>query len=347
MGNYSQDPQIALQNAVAKGYTRVRFQQGKPVLDREFNLAADLCGPERLAQAFIGNGTPAGSSGGFAISALNVAGNDFSIAAGSALVNGQEVVLAANTTYKTQPIQTHVANLPAGVSNIYLHVLLTEISSQQDPDLGNPGDVKAETAIRERLDWEVVVSATAVTTPDFYLLATIDTVGPVVTDQRRLGLTAAALRDELTAARGSAADLGTRLNASLAPSGALQPNSVSSTQVANGAVTIAKLVQSVVFNAQVSVPAATAAGSVGSVSLNLLLSDAPAFLLISVHFDGPRPSPAANVAFTQSFQWRCQSTLLKPAGATALQHAYGVLIENSSTTEAISVTCKAYQLTEA
>src|ERR1039457_7107858 len=187
MGNYSQDPNTALQNAIAKGYTRVRFQQGKPVLDRELNLAADLANPQRIAQNYIGNGTPAGDTG-FAISTLNIPGNDFAISAGRALVNGLEIVLANNTTYRTQPNQTHVANLPAGVSNVYLHALPTEITSVQDPDLANPNDVHSETAIRERMDWEVVVSAAAINAPDSYLLASINTVGAVVQDRRRVGL---------------------------------------------------------------------------------------------------------------------------------------------------------------
>ena len=203
MGNYSQDPQTALQNALTRGYTRVRFQQGKPLLDRELNLAADLANPQRWAQTYIGNGTPSGDNG-FAISALNVAGNEFAIAAGRALVNGQEIVLANNTSYRTQPNHSHVANLPAGVSNIYLHALPAEVSSAQDADLANPGDVQSETAIREQLGWEVVVNAAAVNAPDFYLLAVINTVGPVVQDRRCLGLSAAALADEVAQARGSA-----------------------------------------------------------------------------------------------------------------------------------------------
>jgi len=375
MGNYSQDPQVALQNALSKAYTRVRFQQGKPVLDRELNLATDLANPQRLAQTYIGNGTPAGDNG-FAISALNVAGNEFAISAGRALVNGQEIALAANTTYKTQPNQSHVANLPAGVSNVYLHALPAEVNSAQDADLGNPGDVHAETALREKLGWEVVVSAAAVNAPDFYLLAVINTVGAVVQDLRRLGLSAAAVRDEVAAARGSAADLGTRLGASLTASGALAANSVGTAQLvdgniqtgkiaaaavtepllataavsnralANAAVTIAKMTQTVVFNGQVSVPAAPAAGQLGTTVVNLLQSEDPAFLLVSVHFDGPRPVLTAAQIFNQTFTWKMQTNLVKPGGQTAFQHNYAVVIENPATT-AISVTCKVYRLNEA
>ena len=48
MGNYSQDPNTTLQASLTSGYCRVRFQQGKPVLDRELNLLGDLANPQRL-----------------------------------------------------------------------------------------------------------------------------------------------------------------------------------------------------------------------------------------------------------------------------------------------------------
>jgi hypothetical protein len=375
VGQYSQDPQTVLADALGKRYTRVRFQEGKPLLDRELNLAADLAGPQRLAQTYIGNGTPPGDNG-FAITALNVASNEFAIAAGRAMVNGQEVVLAANTTYRTQPVQTHVGVIPAGTSNVYLRAIPTEISSAQDPALGNPNDVHGETAIRERLDCEVIVSAAAITTPDVYLLAVINTVGPTIQERRRLTLSAAALRDEVTAARGSAADLGTRLSTSLTPGGALVANAVATAQltdacvqatklapnavsepvlanaavsnrtIANGAVTIAKMTQSPVFNGQVSVPASPGAGQLGTAVVSLLSVDEPAFLLISMHYDGPRPALPAATPFNQGFTWKHATSLVKPANTTAFQHVHSVVIENPATS-AISVTCKAYRLSEA
>lgn len=375
MGNYSQDPQAALQNAIGKSYTRVRFQQGKPVLDRELNLASDLANPQGLARTYIGNGTPAGDNG-FAVSAVNLAGNDFTISAGRALVNGQEIVLANNTTYQTQPTLTHVGNLPSGVSNVYLHALPTEITSAQDPDLGNPNDVHSETAVREKLGWEVVVSVAAVNAPDFYLLAVINTVGPAVQDRRRLGLSTAAVRDEVGLARGSAPDLSTRLVASLAANGTLAANTVGTAQIvdgnvvtgkiaagavtepllasaavsnralANASVTVAKMTQTIVFNGQVAVPAALGAGQLGTAVINLLQIEDPAFLLVSVHFDGPRPVLTAAQLFNQSFTWKMLTNLVKPGGQLTYQHNYSVVIENPATTP-ISVTCKAYRLNEA
>jgi hypothetical protein len=172
----------------------------------------------------------------FLISGLNVANNDFTITAGSCLVNGYEVTLGANTTYKTQPRKENVANLPGGASNIYLRVFRTETTGAQDATLLNAGDVGSETAVREKLEWEVLVTTQNITTADHFLLASINTVGPTVQDRRRRGLNVGAIRDELNTARGSAAQLSARLDASLSATGALLPNIVTAGQIADNAV---------------------------------------------------------------------------------------------------------------
>src|SRR5450755_1429462 len=116
MGNFSKTPQTELSTALNQGYVSVRFQQGKPMLDRELNLAADLASPSRLAAGYIGSGIAAGTDG-FRIANLNAATNDFTITAGRCLVNGIEAILAADTTYRAQPITANVVALPAGASN--------------------------------------------------------------------------------------------------------------------------------------------------------------------------------------------------------------------------------------
>lgn len=110
MGNYSTNPQATFEDAVQKGYTSVRFQQGKPILDRELNLAADLAAPQRLFQKYLGNGTPEGSDG-FRIDNVDLIAGDFNIKAGRFLVNGYEAVLDEDTTYKEQPHNEQVAPL--------------------------------------------------------------------------------------------------------------------------------------------------------------------------------------------------------------------------------------------
>ncbi len=65
-----QGNRFILKDASDSGYSRLLFQQGKPVLDRELNLLADLAGCQRLAP-YLGDGVPAGSDG-FAVSNLHV-----------------------------------------------------------------------------------------------------------------------------------------------------------------------------------------------------------------------------------------------------------------------------------
>jgi hypothetical protein len=174
VGNYSNNPQAALEDAVQKGYTNIRFQQGKPILDRELNLAADLAAPQRLFQKYLGNGTPEGSDG-FRVDTVDLAAGDFQIKAGRFLVNGYEAVLDADTTYKNQPHDEHVAPLSqTDASFIFLRVFTVEVNDTEDADLHNSGDIGFETTLRERVEWEVLVT----TDPnlegrDLCLLATV------------------------------------------------------------------------------------------------------------------------------------------------------------------------------
>src|SRR4051794_38058422 len=107
MANYSQPPHVTPPSALSRGYHPVRFQQGKPVLDRELNLAADLASPRRLAAAYIGNGSP--DAAALQVTGLNVPGNDFVVRAGRCLVDGLEAALGADVTYRTQPNSARVA----------------------------------------------------------------------------------------------------------------------------------------------------------------------------------------------------------------------------------------------
>jgi hypothetical protein len=334
MGNFSKDPQATLKNALDHGYCRVRFQQGKPILDREMNLAADLASPERLAQQYIGDGVPDGSQG-FQITNLNAVANDFTISAGRCQVAGREVVLANQTTYKGQPNPAKVAPLPAGASNVYLHVFPTEIGAAQDPDLSNVGDVSVETSVREKSDWEVLVSVVPITAPDHFLLAVINTAANSVVDRRRTGLTLSTVKDEVSTARGSASTLGDRLKVSLANDGTVNP----------GTVSITRMASTVVLNTQVSVQAAPAAGQKFEQAITLLTSPDPAFFLVSVHFDGPPVVGPVPLPLGRAFEWRYQVTLFKPPNSNANIHLYQVLIENPNTF-AISVSVKAYRLAE-
>jgi len=347
---FSKDPKVVLADALSKGYARVRFQQGKPVLDRELNLLADLASPSRLAERYLGNGIP-DRFNGFQITGLNVAANDFQVGPGLCLVGGLEAELPAPTTYRNQPVQTNVANLPPGVSNVYLRAFLSPVTEAQDASLNNagPGDVGSVTSVRERVSWEVVVSAAPVNTSDHFLLAVIDTNANTVTDRRLLNTTLSAVRSELTEARGGATFLGNRLNTSLSAGGTLNPNVVGSTQLADASVTAQKLANQSVpiakLSAVVVIDASTSLPANQETAISIDTTDGPAFHLISVAYVGPRPvlPPAAN--FTSFFNWTRRTRLLKPPGQAAFVHQSEIVFQNGMNSP-ITVAYKAYRLSE-
>lgn len=191
MGNFSKNPQAALAEAIAKGYTGVLLEQSAPLLDRDVNLLAALLEhPLRtIIKHHIGN-VPAGSDG-FRISNVNLAANDFTIGAGTILANGLVITLETATTF--QEHTGHTGTLPAGQSHVYLRVWEEEWDSTHDPDLENPDDVGMRTSVRRKQNWEVLVSQNRILTDDHVLLAMIHPSpggpGATVTDERVTGLT--------------------------------------------------------------------------------------------------------------------------------------------------------------
>lgn len=256
MGDFSRDPEAVLQEAITSGYSRIRFQQGKPLLDRELNLLADLASPQRFARNNFGNGIR-GEGSDFLITNLDVPGNDFRIRAGACLVDGYEVVLPANTTYRTQPRTDNVVALPAGASNVYLRVIRSETTGASDAALLNALDVGAETSVREKVEWEVLVTALTINTRDHFLLASLDTAGSTITDRRRRGLNVDSIRDEVTSARGTTTQLSARLDVSLTAAGALRPNVVANDQIADNTLAGTKLTNASVVNAKLADNAVT------------------------------------------------------------------------------------------
>src|ERR1051325_2984436 len=256
MGDFSRDPETTFQDAINKNYCRVRFQQGKPLLDRELNLLGDIASPQRFAGVNFGNGVR-GEGNDFLITRLSVPNNDFTITAGTCLVNGLEAVLGANVSYKNQPNNDNVAALPGGASNVYLRVFRTETAGTDDALLLNAGDVGSETAIREKVDWEVLVTTQNIDAIDHFLLASINTAGPSVQDRRRKGLNVGSIRDEVTTARGSTPQLALRLNASLTPAGALLPNIVTGKQIADNGVSTTKIADNAVASQKIADNAVT------------------------------------------------------------------------------------------
>lgn len=369
--SFSEDPKKALQDALANGYSRVRFQQGKPVLDRELNLLGDLAHPARIAEPYIGSGVPAGSDG-FAITNLDLASGNFAIGAGRCLVGGNEVVLAGNTTYKTQPHKENVAAFPGGNFGVYLRVFESEITELEDANLQNTGDVGFVTAIREKTDWEVMVSVAPLNS-DHYLLANINPAINKITDMRRLGLTVETLRDDINNDHAAVQAIGTRLDASLTANGDLKPNVVGATQLSNasvisqklapnavleaniansaiskrtiqdGAVAMTKLGLTMVVDQQVVVPAANA-GVSGEQTLALQAADEFAFFLISVRQVSPRPQILQPIGF--GVNWLHRVIAVKgPGVGNPYVHTHQVLFQNPTTTP-ITVACRAFRIAD-
>jgi hypothetical protein len=376
--SFSRNPTTVLDDALQKGYARVRFQQGSPVLDRELNLLGDLASPTRLADQYVGNGAPTGSNG-FRITNLNVPSNDFTIEAGRCLVGGHDVELRANTTYRTQPNSGNAAPFPPGTSNIYLRVFTRPITEADDADLGNtgPGDVGRVTSVREMVDFEVLVSAPVINARDHLLLASLN-LGEVntVIDQRRIDLTLASVRDEVSGARGSLATMDARLDVSLAENGTLRPNVVGTAQlavnavataqiantavtepkladnvvsrrtIANGAISLTKLNPTPILDVQVSVPAAPAAGQITELAVDVETADELAFHIVSVRYVSPRPvGLPAPVNFLNFFNWRRRTALVKLPNTLPVTHRHQILLENGNNF-AITVACRAYRIAE-
>jgi len=380
MAKSSRNPNDVLRDAEQKGYSRILFQQGKPVCDFELTLLGDLSNPQRLAAQYIGSGVPAGSDG-FAIGNLNIDG-DFTIRGGRCLVNGYEVLLPTDTTYKTQPHQEHVRPfVPNQRFNVYLRVFPTEITEQEDEILRNKGDVGVVTAVREKTDWEVLVSDVTINLRDHFLLATFDTESGRVTDRRRKGLTMATLRDEFDALGGTDASLNDRLNVSLNPDGTLKSNVVGNPQLNNGSVTdkklaanavnevslatnavsnrtiqdgaisIAKLASKLTLDLKdVPVPRATTVGTTsptlvpGEVIIGIQNGDEHVFLMISVRVISPRTILEGTEPQVNGVKWMQRSAWISSQGTQIHQHQ--LVLQNFNPKVDYKVACKAFRITE-
>lgn len=251
MGNYSTDPEDALQDALKKGYYHVRFQQGKPILDRELNLLGDLASPRRLAP-YIGNGVPVGKGGIMADPPSDPKEVDFELEPGRCIVGGLDLVINDFTSYKKQPHQENVQTSwpfkafgKAGVGWVYLRVFLTEVDDAEDPDLQNQGDIGFETTLRERVDWELLLSDEMINQPDHFLLADYRVNVGVIeewNDARVTDLTLSQVRRDLNELR---SDYETK-TASLNPGGSLAVDSVGNAQMKENAVGTAEIMDGAV-----------------------------------------------------------------------------------------------------
>ncbi len=138
-------------------WTAARLQQGRVLLDTDWNL--DLDGPARdarqLATDTIG---PAGVPVGSTAFQVSLGGGVLSVGAGPMWVDGLLARNPADLAYADQP---QVAPLPAaGQWVVYLDVFPEEVQAAEDPaELLDPALDGIDTTTRTRVGWRVRVAA--------------------------------------------------------------------------------------------------------------------------------------------------------------------------------------------
>lgn len=279
MGNYSKEPEKALQEALEKGYDRVRFQQGKPILDRELNLLGDLSSPQRLAP-YIGNGVPTGKGGVAAAAPPDPNVVDFELEPGRCIVGGLELRLNESVSYTKQPHQENVQTSwpfkafskgsKEGTGYVYLRLFLSEVDDTGDTELQNQSDIGFETTLREKVDWELLLSDDQLNGPNYFLLAEYHASAGYAEawrDRRVTRLTLETLRTDFEEFK---EDVITK-TASLNPSGELAANSVGQVNLKDNAVTQTKIQDGSVTNTKLAANAVDgtklAPNSVGTAKL--------------------------------------------------------------------------------
>ena len=137
----------------ADRWTAARMQQGRVLLDTDWNLNLD--GPARdsrqLALDAIGPaGVPEGSTG-FEIS---VVGGKLVIGAGDMWIGG---LLARNPSDLAYDAQAEIGALPAnGLAQLYLDAFVEEVQAAEDPaELLDPALDGIDTTTRTRVGWRV------------------------------------------------------------------------------------------------------------------------------------------------------------------------------------------------
>ncbi|MDQ6725717.1 MAG: DUF6519 domain-containing protein [Actinomycetota bacterium] len=133
-------------------WNAVRLQQGRVLLDTDWNLNVD--GPARdereLALDVIG---PAGVPAGSAAFEISFLGGHLTIGAGTMWIGG---MLARNPTTLSYAVQAEIPPLPeAGLAVIYLDAFTEEVQAAEDPELLDPALDGVDTTTRMRVGWRV------------------------------------------------------------------------------------------------------------------------------------------------------------------------------------------------
>ncbi|CCH76133.1 hypothetical protein BN12_1080010 [Nostocoides japonicum T1-X7] len=137
-------------------WTAARMQQGRVLLDTDWNLSLD--GPARdtrqLAADTVG---PAGVAEGSTAFQVALAGGVLTVGAGSMWVDGLLARNPADLSYADQPL---IAPLPtSGTWVVYLDVFPEEVQAAEDGDLLDPALDGIDTTTRTRVGWRVRLGA--------------------------------------------------------------------------------------------------------------------------------------------------------------------------------------------
>ena len=145
----------------AQRYSGVVIQQGKPILDAEFDEAQEILSEEIRHDAldFVGPcGTP---DDGYKITPGT--NEDFNVGPGTMYVGGLRVTLPAGVTYGNQKdwLQRDAAASGARKELIYLELQQHEVSAFEDRSLSDPALGGLETARRQRISQRILRTNTA------------------------------------------------------------------------------------------------------------------------------------------------------------------------------------------
>ncbi len=142
-------------------YSRVLQQQGRPILDADWNeqvsilshrlriLAGDLTGGAKTRA-----GAPVNEAG-FEIKAMSGKKDDFAVGAGRYYVDGLCCECDDDTSFRNQPLPNDIKIESGGVSMIYLDAWESVVTAIDDPALLEPALNGVETCVRARVNWQI------------------------------------------------------------------------------------------------------------------------------------------------------------------------------------------------
>ena len=150
-----------------KRYFAMLKEQGKPVLDDEFNTLQEML-LDYVSNSFlelVGNG----SAGQGALIVGTGAANNFTVRAGTFYIAGLRLLIPADFTYTTQEIASPALTTPGAnrTDTVYMEAWLDEVGPAEDPAMVDP-TLNAETSRRLKLRYRIAV-AQGVAAPTTYV----------------------------------------------------------------------------------------------------------------------------------------------------------------------------------